>query len=187
MPAKKPAKPKVSKAKPKAAKSRAAKPKPVALAKPAKIDAYFDGACEPINPGGTASFGAVVLFDGKAVWQCSRLFETLSGREKETSNNVAEYSGLLSILDWLKEKGVEDVSTKIHGDSKLVIEQMSRNWKIKAGHYVPLAEKALQMLDNFKRRPIMQWISREENNLADDLSKAELRKAGVQFRIQVEG
>ena len=65
------------------------------------IEAFFDGCCEPTNPGGTASFGAVVFRDGVRVWECSRLFRPAKGRESETSNNVAEYGGFLAILDLL--------------------------------------------------------------------------------------
>jgi hypothetical protein len=39
-----------------------------------KIFMGFDGCCEPVNPGGTASYGAVVFMDGKRVWDCSELF-----------------------------------------------------------------------------------------------------------------
>jgi len=61
--------------------------------------AYFDGACEP-NPGGTATYGAVILHDRDRVWACSEVFCPEPGRERQTSNNVAEYSGFLAVLRW---------------------------------------------------------------------------------------
>lgn len=82
------------------------------------IEAYFDGCCEPINPGGTASFGAVVFRDGQRVWECSRLFKPVKSNETETSNNVAEYQGFISILDFLLSKGLEREQITVHGDSK---------------------------------------------------------------------
>jgi len=150
---------------------------------PINIKAYFDGACEPKNPGGTASFGAVVFKDGKRVWDCSRLFVPQKGRELETSNNVAEYCGFIAILDWLNLQGWTAEAVIVYGDSKLVIEQMFGHWRIKKGFYVPLAWEAKQKLRNFKRLRGC-WIPREENGIADELSKAELLKAGVEFRIQ---
>lgn len=32
---------------------------------------YFDGAYEPVNPGGTASYGAVIHHNKERVWECS--------------------------------------------------------------------------------------------------------------------
>jgi ribonuclease HI len=148
-----------------------------------KITAYFDGCCEPVNPGGTASFGAVIFIDGKRSWECSRLFIPEKNKEKETSNNVAEYSGFLSILEYLESNKLQNEKIAIHGDSKLVIEQMSGNWRMHRGFYIPIAIKAKNLFRKFKKTKLI-WIPREENDIADELSKAELIKAGVEFKIQ---
>lgn len=147
------------------------------------IKAYFDGCCEPINPGGTASFGAVIFVDGKRVWECSRLFIPKSGKEKETSNNVAEYSGFKAILDWILEQNAQNEKIVICGDSNLVIQQMFGTWRIKQGYYVRIALQCEKLLERFPQIE-GHWIPREENGIADELSKAELVKAGVEFRIQ---
>lgn len=147
------------------------------------ITAYFDGCCEPVNPGGTAAFGAVVFINSERVWECSRIFRPMPGREKETSNNVAEYSGFLAILDYLKDRDLHRKPIRIYGDSKLVIEQMFGRWKIKQGHYVPLALRARSLLKEFPNLR-GEWISRDENSIADELSKRELINAGVTFKIQ---
>ena len=39
---------------------------------------------------------------------------------------------------------------KVHGDSKLVIEQMKGNWKVKATNLVPLWKEAHELLKDFK-------------------------------------
>lgn len=136
-----------------------------------------------MNPGGTASFGAVIFRGEERLWECSRIFYPQRGHEKETSNNVAEYSGFLAILEWLEENGHQKSHVTIHGDSKLVIEQCFGTWRIKKGHYVPLARRAREMLQKFPNVR-GQWIPRDLNDIADELSKAELIKAGVEFRIQ---
>lgn len=159
-------------------------PKKAKKPKKAKIEAWFDGCCEPRNPGGTASFGAVAFVNGERVWDCSRIFHPEPGKENETSNNVAEYSGFLAILSWLLENGYTDANTTIYGDSKLVIEQMKGNWRIVKGFYKQFAYLAKTRLLLFKVRPDMVWIPRDENDIADELSKAELIKAGIEFRIQ---
>jgi ribonuclease HI len=147
------------------------------------IEAYFDGCCEPVNPGGTASFGAVIFKSAAQVWSCSRLFYPKAGRERETSNNVAEYSGFIAILEYCLEQGWAGEKILIRGDSNLVIQQCFGTWKIRKGYYVPLAHKAIKLLRKF-RRVTGEWIPREKNSIADELSKAELIKAGVEFRIQ---
>lgn len=156
------------------------------------IKVYFDGCCEPVNPGGTAAYG-VVIFDGeKRIYEASKVFVPVKGKELETSNNVAEYSAFLDALDWLAKNILNRKPIEVYGDSKLVICQMFGDgerkgmfWKIKKGFYKPLALRARTMLVNFPQMK-GQWIPREENSIADELSKAELHKAGVQFKIQPE-
>ena len=148
-----------------------------------RFECWFDGCCEPVNPGGTASYGAVIFENGERVWQCSEIFYPVSGREKETSNNVAEYAGFLSILNYFIAHEQTGAAILVHGDSKLVIEQCFGTWRVKKGHYVPLAKEAREKIKRF-RQLVGKWIPREENGIADELSKAELIKAGVEFRIQ---
>ena len=156
------------------------------------IEAFFDGCCEPINPGGTAAYGAVILKDGVRIWETSRIFRPVKGHEGATSNNVAEYSGFQSILIYLLDQGLNEEAITVHGDSQLVIRQMfggggfKKKWQIRGGHYAQIAFRCRELLRRF---PGIrgEWIPREENTLADELSKAELIKAGVQFRIQLLG
>jgi ribonuclease HI len=150
------------------------------------IRCFFDGACEPVNPGGIASYGAVILRNEEVLHQSSAIFYPQKGRERETSNNIAEYSGFKYILTWLIDHGLNEQCIEIRGDSMLVIKQMFGTWRIKQGYYVPLALECSILLKQFFPNTRGKWIPREENSLADKLSKAELMKAGVQFRIQPE-
>ena len=127
------------------------------------IEAYFDGCCEPTNPGGTASYGAVVFVGKKRAWECSELFVPVPGRERETSNNVAEYSGFLAILEYLLSTDLDDQTINIHGDSKLVIEQMQGNWRMKKGFYIATVKKAKETLKRFRKKPTLIWIPREKS------------------------
>lgn len=154
------------------------------------ITAYFDGCCEPINPGGTASYGVVVFIDHERIWQASQIVSPGAGREKETSNNVAEYAGLIALLEYLLSRNLQDEPIQVFGDSQLVMYQMfgdpklgGKRWKIKRGYYAPLAARARELLKGFSSLK-GAWIPREENALADELSKAELVKAGIALKIQ---
>lgn len=147
------------------------------------IKAFFDGCCEPKNPGGVAAYGAVIFRDGHRMWEQSEIFYPKKGREEGTSNNLAEYSGFKAILDYLLASGLQLEPIEIFGDSNLVIQQMFGRWKIRSGYYVPVALACRKLLSQF---PSIrgQWIPREENSIADELSKAQLVRAGVKFRIQ---
>lgn len=134
------------------------------------IKAYFDGSCEPINPGGTCAYGAIIYVDDTATWQISEVYKPeIPG---QTSNNIAEYLGFISVIDCLRDKDLVNIpKIIIHGDSKLVIEQMSGNWRIKSGLYAPFAHRAKELLSIMPVRPTLKWIPREMNSVADGLSR----------------
>ena len=147
------------------------------------IEGIFDGCCEPRNPGGHAAWGAVVKVDGQLVWESSGY----CGVGPTMSNNVAEYSGVLAVLNFVN--GIHG-SLLIRGDSKLVIEQLSGRWKIHGGLYVPFYRQAKTLVDQqrtFRKGNLaFKWVPRDENSDCDYLSKNELHKRGVVFRIQPE-
>ena len=57
------------------------------------------------------------------------------------SNNVAEYRGLIAGLTLAAERA-PDADIEVRMDSKLVVEQMSGNWKIKHPSMLSLAAQA---------------------------------------------
>ncbi len=149
-----------------------------------EFECFFDGACEPINPGGTASYGAIIYkHRGEKVWECAKLFSPEKGCEGDTSNNVAEYSGLISILEYFLENQLNHSAILICGDSNLVIQQMFGSWKIRAGYYKSLAHRAKLLAGKFPKLT-GKWIPREQNSIADELSKRALIEVGVRFKLQ---
>ena len=145
------------------------------------IEVFFDGCCEPKNPGGTASYGFIVLGGDKEIYRESKI--VCSG--PEASNNVAEYNGLLNALRWLYKNGYKDTDIHCKGDSMLVVQQINGRWNMNKGIYIPWAIKCKEAIKYFPKITF-DWIPREEN-IADDISKSCLRKAGIKFRIQPEG
>ena len=148
---------------------------------------YFDGACQPVNPGGTASYGAVIFDDDRRIWECSEIYSPPEGREHETTSNVAEYLGLLAVLNYFLERRMTGETIVIHGDSNLVIQQCFGTWKIKKKGrlYEGMALEAREKLREFADIT-GRWIPREENSIADQLSKAELKKKGIAQHVQPE-
>lgn len=144
-------------------------------------ECFFDGCCEPRNPGGTAGYGAVIFKGGERVWETSGTIPP----SPTTSNNVAEYLAFTAILDWFIEQQLTGAPILVKGDSNLVIQQCFGSWRIKKGFYAETAREAKKKVARFKNLH-GTWIGRDKNAIADDLSKAHLRAAGVEFRIQPE-
>jgi ribonuclease HI len=150
---------------------------------------YFDGACEPTNPGGNMGLGCLILnTDTKEVLhEISFACIPNENWHKPTSNNVAEYLAALSGLKWIKSQGsgshIDFI--RFYGDSQLVCKQMMREWQIKSGAYTEYAErlnKELAELGNvYMIGYRFDWIPREQNQRADDLSKKSLLARGVKI------
>lgn len=129
------------------------------------IEVYFDGCCEPFNPGGNGGYSFVVKKNGEIVHQAYGY----CGKGDGMTNNVAEYCGIVEAMKWLKSQDMTDEVT-FRGDSQLVIQQISKNWKIKRGAYLQKAVEAVQLSNHFKNASF-EWIPREKNIEADVLSK----------------
>ena len=130
--------------------------------------------------------GFIVLDnDGNIIHQLS--YACLAGINwhEPTSNNIAEYLALLAALKWLRKHGDTSGIVEFCGDSKLVIQQMNREWAIKEGLYKEYAIKAKQILKEWFREDGIDhcffWIPREENHIADALSKKALTERGVKI------
>lgn len=83
----------------------------------------------------------------------------------DTTNNVAEYSGLIAGLEMARAINPE-ASIEVRMDSKLVIEQMAGRWKIKNPSMRELATKAQQ---SRPLRVVWTWVPRADNKAADAL------------------
>jgi probable phosphoglycerate mutase len=119
---------------------------------------HADGASRG-NPGDAAA-GAVIL-DADTGALVAEL-GTLCG---VASNNVTEYRGLIEALRLLRSwQATEPVVVKM--DSKLVVEQMSGNWKVKHPDMRELVKTAHAIIQE-GLNVHFQWVPREDNSLAD--------------------
>ena len=83
-----------------------------------------------------------------------------------TTNNVAEYSGLVAALAAAHEID-PNAQIEVRMDSKLVVEQMSGNWKIRHENMKGLVEKAKNAFAQSQVKYV--WVPREDNLEADTL------------------
>ena len=122
------------------------------------MQGYFDGASRG-NPG-TAGAGALLVNEnGEVIWETARFLGT-------KTNNEAEYTALLLLLKAAKERDIKTLN--IYGDSKLVVSQVSKQWKINLPHLRLLAREAWDLAEGMDIS--YNWIPREENKRADMLS-----------------
>lgn len=119
------------------------------------------------NPG-PAAYGTVVR-DGTT----GAVIAERAGYLGETTNNVAEYTGLLIGLELCASLG--DVRVDVRMDSKLVVEQMTGGWKIKHENMRLMASKIRAAINPAHVR--YMWIPREQNKAADALVNESLDQA----------
>ncbi len=162
------------------------------------IVGYFDGACEPKNPGGSIGIGAI-LFDAPNAFIKNNLIYLGDGFTElfsyagcfhkgersfiQTSNNVAEYCACLMLTTYLNKNKLYDEHIILCGDSKLVVNQMNKEWGMNKGIYIPYVLDVLKSIELFVNLKFV-WIPREYNDIADELSKSKMIERGVKFKIQ---
>jgi broad specificity phosphatase PhoE/ribonuclease HI len=120
------------------------------------------------NPG-PAGYGAVVIEAATGQVLLER-YASLG----ITTNNVAEYTGLIAGLRAALELNATQVDVRM--DSKLVIEQMSGRWQIKNPGLRPLAAEAATLVTRFAS-VTFEWIPRERNKAADALANRAMDEA----------
>ena len=128
---------------------------------------YADGGARG-NPG-PAGAGAVLLDqDGNEV-------EAFSSYLGETTNNQAEYQGLIMGLEGAIKHKVASLTVRL--DSELVVRQMNGQYKVKNPGLKPLFQKARRLLESFERASIGH-VPRAQNKRADELANLAMdRKA----------
>ncbi len=124
-----------------------------------KITVQFDGACFG-NPG-PMGIGVAVLKEGKVV---ARISHGLG----HGTNNIAEYSAALRGLTEAKKLGATEVN--MQGDSQLIIKQLKGEYEVKNSMLKEL-HMEIKRLEKTFASVKYEWIPRERNTVADELSK----------------
>lgn len=133
-----------------------------------KLVIFADGGSRG-NPGIAGSGTAVYNEDRSQL-----LKEIAYVVGQKSTNNVAEYHGLLRGLEAAVELGADEV--EFYMDSKLVVEQMNGRWKIKHPDMQKLAIEARRLLDQIPSFSL-EWVPRAKNSEADALSNVAMDAA----------
>lgn len=138
------------------------------------IEVYFDGLCQPINPGGISCYAFIVKSDGRIVH--SDYGVAAKPFSEESTNNVAEYTALAKALQWLLANNFNSQKVEVKSDSQLVVNQLTGDYKVKARRILPLFKQVLFLRTKFQDIQI-KWIPRDKNREADRLTNKAYNKA----------
>ena len=146
---------------------------------------YFDGLCDRAsirgarNPGGLSTYGWL-LYDGDKV--IAQDYGIVHKGGTESTNNVAEYTALIRGLEYVSQE-MSDVSLSVYGDSRLVINQVTAIYGVYAPLLKPLYSQAATLIDQI-RHCHFQWIPREQNEAADQLSRKAYQETLEETRLK---
>lgn len=132
------------------------------------VQLWFDGGSRG-NPGPAAA--AFVLYDTAGV-EVERTGVELG----HTTNNVAEYNGLISGLRRALDLGATRL--EIYSDSELIVKQVKGLYRVKHEAMKPLHQEASSLLRNLKWYEITH-VLRERNAVADATVNETLDAAGA--------
>jgi ribonuclease HI len=107
------------------------------------------------------------------------LIAELKGALGETTNNVAEYRGLIAALEYALEHGHR--ALRIRSDSQLLIRQMLGEYRVKHPGLQPLYEKARRLASALDRVQY-EHVRRELNKDADRLANEAMDEAAALAR-----
>ena len=123
---------------------------------------FCDGASRS-NPG-DASIGVSISLDGKEI-------HTISRKIGIATKNEAEYQALIDGLNYCIENSIKEIEVFL--DSNLVVEQVNKNFKVKAGNLKALNSQVENMIKEFEYIEF-KHVYREENKRADQLANMAL-------------
>jgi ribonuclease HI len=120
---------------------------------------YSDGAARG-NPGPAGAGAVIISPDGHIVAKVGKFLG-------DSTNNVAEYMGLILGLKRAKAMGIKEL--EVYSDSELLVKQLAGDYAVKADHLRPLHDEAKALLGGFSFIEV-RHIPREENEQADAMS-----------------
>src|ERR1700677_3204902 len=132
---------------------------------PSASEGCFTAHCDGGSRGnpGPSGYGAVVEDPNGRV--AARLSQFLGIQ----TNNFAEYSGLLAVLQWAMENGAKRL--RVVSDSELMVKQMKRQYKVASPVLRPLYEQARRLalrLEKFEMRHTLRGGNQEADRLANE-------------------
>ena len=89
-----------------------------------------------------------------------------------TTNNEAEYCGVILGIKKMAELGLTGVNAYFRSDSQLAMKQLSGEWRIKEPRMKAYADEVAELLEKHNIRASFTFVPRERNKEADVLTNA---------------
>lgn len=133
-----------------------------------KITIFSDGGARG-NPG-PAAIGVVIEIRDKEKEKSD--IKKISEFIGTATNNQAEYQAVIAALTFIKENKKDfsgDIEIECFLDSKLVVEQLNQNYKLKNEGLKPLFYQIRDLVMQLGGKVTFKYIPREQNKEADRL------------------
>ena len=129
---------------------------------------FIDGSVTG-NPGGLVGFG----------WYCPDTEEEGNGVAYQggssATNNASEWMAAAAALIYVLGQYYDIVDTvTIRSDSELLVNQLNGKWRVRHSNLKPMAaivNLLIEELESRNMKVVAEWIPREENKVADVLSR----------------
>ncbi len=139
-----------------------------------QVTIYTDGASRG-NPGPGAAAFVLTNTGGKIIGGKGFFLG-------KTTNNAAEYMGLLQGLLAARELGIPEV--RVFSDSELMVRQINGEYKVKSKNLKDIFRRCAELAETFKSFEITH-ILRDKNQQADDLANRAMDiKKDVDLAVQ---
>lgn len=129
---------------------------------------YTDGGARG-NPGPAAA-AFIVSIGGKVIFSQTKYLG-------KSTNNRAEYTGVLMAMKWLAERQKNDrKEVGLYIDSELVVNQLRGNYKVKNDGLKLLFNRVKEIEKKVAPKIFYNYVPRGKNKLADHLVNKTLDK-----------
>jgi ribonuclease HI len=140
-----------------------------------KLVVFTDGGARG-NPGPSGVGIYITNSSQEEIWRQCRFLGNKTNNEAEY---IAFQIALEYLLDFLKNNSDKYDLILFKLDSKLVVEQLNRNWQIKEPRLKTLAETIWQSLSSLPCSFLITHIPREQNKVADALANEAMDNPSV--------
>ena len=124
------------------------------------LHAFTDGASRG-NPGESGVGVVVRSEDGEVIL-------SVNGYIGRTTNNIAEYTALLTLLERLRRARCTRLI--VHSDSELMVRQVNGQYKVKDRELKKYHKRVLELCHALPFDVELKYIPREKNRDADQLA-----------------
>ena len=132
------------------------------------VKLYTDGSCNNAHPQGMGM--GIYFLDSEEQFYIARC-EEINGK---ATSNIAEYLALLQGLILIENLWRDYPNIEVYSDSQVLVEGVLGGYKLKDSILIKIKGAILAQHRKLNVPMTLTWIPREQNKIADKLSKQAL-------------